>query len=264
MASSTEQPREDRLHSPYHTDCRGCPSVDTLSFSNDGLTLLASTRSSKSGVIQVYAWKFPFLTFQEVPSCRYPVPLHESEDNGVSSAIFRAGSNGEDNLVCITTWTQSGPPVLIQPEDGHKSEIRTDPAGRQNKLGNRIQCAEFSPSGREIAMVNDKGYLYHISSLNSNVMDVKKVATSRELTARSDSYAMAFMILSDEENIVLAWADTAKAIGWIKKIPTCRVSPGARKPLRGTRRRKAADNVDIYRAILASHQHREFLMNTLL
>ncbi|KAM7220817.1 hypothetical protein V8F06_003886 [Rhypophila decipiens] len=221
---SAEQPREDRLHSMVHADCRGCPSVDTLSFSNDGLVLLASTRSAKSGVIQVYAWKFPFLTFQEVPSCRYPVPLHESEDNGVSSAIFRNGRHGEDSLVCITTWTQSGTPVLIQPEDGHKSEIRTDPSGRQNKLGNRIQCADFSPTGKEIAIVNDKGYLYHVSSLNSSVMDVRKVATSRELTARSDSYAMAFMVLSDEENIVLAWADASKATGWVKKIPTSRVS----------------------------------------
>lgn len=175
-------------------------------------------------MIQVYAWKFPFLTFQEIPSCRYTVPLHESEDNGISSVIFRPGKDGEDNLICITTWTQSGTPVLIQAQDGHKSDIRTDPSGRQNKLGNRIQCAAFSPSGKELAMVNDKGNLYHASHLNASVMEVRKVATSRELTARSESFAMAYMTLSDEENIVLAWADASKATAWVKKIPTSRVS----------------------------------------
>ncbi|KAK3322075.1 hypothetical protein B0H66DRAFT_473656 [Apodospora peruviana] len=222
--TNTEQPREDRLHSLYHADCRGCPSVDTLSFSSDGLNLLAGMRSLKSGVIQVYAWKFPFLTFQETASCRYHVPLHESEDNGLSSVVFRPGTEGEDNLICISTWTQSGTPILVQPQDGHRSEIRTDSSGRQNKLGSRIQCAVFSPSGKELAMVNDKGYLYQVSNLNSNVMDVKKVATSRELTARSDSFSVAFMTLSDEEYIVLAWADALKAAGWVKKIPTSRVS----------------------------------------
>jgi len=73
-------------------------------------------------------------------------------------------------------------------------------------------------------MVNDKGSLYHVSHLNASVMEVRKVATSRELTARSDSFAMSYMTLSDEENIVLAWADSTKATAWVKKIPTSRVS----------------------------------------
>jgi hypothetical protein len=35
---------------------------------------------------------------------------------------------------------------------------------------------------------------------------------------------MGYMTLGDEESIVLAWADSSKAIGWIKKIPVTRVS----------------------------------------
>lgn len=209
--TASETPREDRLH-PYHEDCKDCPQVDSLSFSNDGLVILASTRNPKSGTIQVFAWRFPFITVQELSTCRYRVPLHQSEDNGITSAIFRSGQSCDENLICITTWTQSGLPILIQPEDDHRSEIK-------GRLGSRIQCAAFSPSGKDLAMVNEKGHLYQISSMNSNPMNIRKIATSKELTAKSQSFDMAFMTLSDEETIVLAWADSSKSTGFIKRIP---------------------------------------------
>ncbi|KAL2268175.1 hypothetical protein VTJ83DRAFT_3021 [Remersonia thermophila] len=218
-ARKVEEPREDRLHAPTHSDCRACPPVDTLSFSSDGLALIAGTRSSKTGLIQLYSWRFPFHSSQELATCRYPVPLHESEDNGISSAIIRPGLDGDESLVCITTWTQSGIPVLIQPRDGHRSEIRSDSTGKHNKLGNRIQCAIFSPSGKELFMVNDKGHVFQVSSLNSNPMDVRRIASTKELTVKSESFAMSVMTLSDEEHVVVAGADCPKAIGWIKKIP---------------------------------------------
>ncbi|TVY50814.1 hypothetical protein LCER1_G007307 [Lachnellula cervina] len=218
--TNSEPPREDRLHSRYHPECKECPPVDTLSFSNDGLNLLGTTRSHKTGIIQVYLWKFPFSSFDEVSSCRYQVPLHESEDGGVSSAIFRSGSGDDEDLVCITTWTQSGVPILVQPQDGHRTDIRSEISLRQNKLGSRIQCAAFSPTGTDLALVNDKGDLYQISSLNSSPMNIKKLATSKELTAKSESFAMTFMTLPDEEAIVMAWADFAKGMGYIKKLPT--------------------------------------------
>lgn len=217
-SNTTESSREDRLH-PHHDDCKDCPPVDSLSFSNDGLVLLAGTRSPKSGTIQIYAWRFPFLSFQELSTCRYRVPLHESEDNGISSAIFRSGPGSDENLICISTWTQSGLPMLIQPEDNHRSEIRTDISNRQGRLGSRIQCASFSPSGKELAMVNEKGHLYQISSLNSNPMDIRRIATSKEFTTKSESFSMAFMTLSDEDSIVLAWVDSARSMGYVKKIP---------------------------------------------
>jgi hypothetical protein len=50
-------------------------------------------------------------------------------------------------------------------------------------------------------------------------MDIKQIATSKELTAKSDSFAMAFMTLPDEEAIVLVWADSSKAMAFVKKIP---------------------------------------------
>jgi hypothetical protein len=215
-----EEPREDRLHiRSSHRDCRSCPPVDTLSFSNDGLNLLASTRSMKNGIIQLYSWRFPFEEFGELANCRCPVPLHESEDGGISSAIFRSGIGGEDNLICITTWTQSGVPVLFQPGDGHRMDIRPEPTSHHGKLGSRIQCAAFSPTGRELAMVNDKGHLYHITNLNSSPVEVKRVAVSKELTTRSDWFAMTYMSLPDEEAIVLVWADASKAIAYVKKVP---------------------------------------------
>lgn len=220
--TNAEQPREDYLHRGYHKECKECPSVDTLSFSNDGLVLLASTRS-RSGVIQVYQWRFPFLTFSELPSCRYPVPLHESEDAGVSAAIFRSAPTAEENLICITTWTQSGAPLLIQPADGHRSLITPSADSHHStarKVGSRIQAAAFSPSGRDLALVNDKGHVYIVARLNSSPMDVTRVATSRELTAKADNFAMQFVHIPDEgEAIVLAWADASKGVGWIKKIP---------------------------------------------
>ncbi|KAK4179748.1 hypothetical protein QBC36DRAFT_321964 [Triangularia setosa] len=218
-AKTSEELREDRLHASSHRDCRNCPSVDTLAFSQDGLALLASTRSSKTGLVQTYSWRFPFHTFQELVACRYSIPLHESEDNGLSAAIFRPGSAGEETLVCITTWTQSGTPVLIQPQDGHRSEIKTDVSSRHTKLGTRIQCAAFSPSGRELVMVNDKGHVFQVSNLNSSPMDIRRIAASKELTAKSESFAMSFMTIADEDYIVVAWADSARATGWIKKIP---------------------------------------------
>ncbi|RDL29639.1 TolB, C-terminal [Venustampulla echinocandica] len=214
--TNSEEPREDQLQ----TECKECQPVETLSFSNDGLVLLASTRSPKSGLIQVYLWRFPYLIFEEVPACRYQVPLHESEDGGVSSAIYRSGVGGEDNLICITTWTQLGTPILVQPQDGHRTDIRTEISNRQSRLGNRIQRAAFSPSGKELAIVNNKGDLYKISNLNSSPMDIKKIATSKELTAKSESFAMAFMTFPDEEAIVLSWTDFSKGTGFIKKIPT--------------------------------------------
>lgn len=77
-------------------------------------------------------------------------------------------------------------------------------------------------------MVNDKGHLYQISGLNSSPMDIKRIATSKELTAKTESFGMAFMTLPDEEAIVLAWVDASKAIGFVKKIPvTYNVSIGA-------------------------------------
>lgn len=207
---------EFRLHHRYHAECNSCPSVDTLSFSTDGYVLLASTRSGKTGVIQIYQWKFPYLAFQELSNCHYHVPLHESEDNGVSSAIYRSDS-GEEDLICVTTWTQSGAPVLIQPEDGHKVEIKND--GSNRRLGNRIQCAAFSLSGQLLAMVNNKGFLYLISNLNSSILKTQRTAVSKELTAKSNSFAMSFMMLHDEETIILAWADSNKSTGYIKKVP---------------------------------------------
>lgn len=224
-AKTSEQPREDRLHASSHRDCRGCPSVDTLAFSQDGFTLLASTRSSKTGLVQIFSWRFPFHKFQELAACRYLIPLHESEDNGLSAAIFRPGSDGEETLVCITTWTQSGTPILIQPQDGHRSEIKVDGSGKSTKLGTRIQCAAFSPSGRELVMINDRGYVFQVSNLNSSPIDIRRVAISKELTAKSESFAMSFVTIADEENVLVAWADSARATGWIKKIPmTGRVS----------------------------------------
>jgi hypothetical protein len=218
-----EAPREDALHRSYHKECKECPSVDTLSFSNDGLVLLASTRSIKSGTIQIYQWRFPFHTFAELPSCRYHVPLHESEDAGVSAALFRSAPASEDNLICITTWTQSGPPILIQPDDGHRSHITTNSESHHSaarKVGSRIQAAAFSPSGRELALVNDKGYVYIIARLNSAPMEVTRVATSKELTGKADNFAMHFVHIPDEGYaVVLAWADSGKGVGWIKKIP---------------------------------------------
>lgn len=68
-------------------------------------------------------------------------------------------------------------------------------------------------------MVNEKGHLYQISNLNSNPMDVRRIATSKELTAKSESFAMTFMTLADEVVIILAWADSSKSMGYIKKIP---------------------------------------------
>jgi len=217
----SEEPREEKLHSRYanHKDCKNCSPVDTISFSIDGLNVLASTRSMKNGMIQIYTWRFPFEDFAELASCRYHVPLHESEDNGISAAIFRTGQVGEENLVCITTWTQSGIPILVQPQDGHRCEVKTDISGHQGKLGSRIQCAAFSPSGRELAMINHNGHLYYISSLNSSPLDVRRIATSKELTARSNCFAMSFMQISDQMFIVLAWADPCKEVGYIKKIP---------------------------------------------
>lgn len=216
----TEEPREDHLHSKYanHKDCKNCPPVDTLSFSNDGNNLLASTRSPKNGMIQIYTWRFPFDHFAELASCRYHVPLHESEDNGVSSAIFRTGQLGEENIVCMTTWTQSGIPILVQPQDGHRCEVKTEAPSHQGKLGTRIQCAAFSPSGQELAMVNHNGHVYHISGLSSSPMDIRRVATSKELTSKSNCFAMTFMTFSDEVFIVLAWAEPGKETGYIKKI----------------------------------------------
>ncbi|KAH8682932.1 hypothetical protein BGZ60DRAFT_524277 [Tricladium varicosporioides] len=225
-----DQPREDHLHIRYHNECKECQPVETLAFSNDGLVLLASTRSPKSGMIQVYSWRFPFSNFEEISACRYQVPLHESEDGGISSAIYRTGAGTDDNLVCITTWTQSGIPVIVQPKDGHRSIIRTEISNRQSKLGNRIQTSAFSPTGKELAIVNDRGDLYKISNLNSSPMDVKKIATSKELTSRSDSLAMVFMTLPDEETIVMAWADPSKDKGYIKKIPVSSYSDSYQTP----------------------------------
>lgn len=220
----SETPREDRLHGRWHRECKECPPVETLSFSNDGLVLLASTRDPKNGTIQIYSWRFPFVSFQELSSCRYHVPLHESEDNGVSSAVFRSGPGGQENLVCVSTWTQSGFPVLIQPEEGLKNAIKTEISDRQGRLGSRIQCAAFSPSGLDLALVNDKGHLYQISNLNSSPLGVKRMATSRELTSKSDCFAMTYMMLHDDEGWVMAWADSSRAVGYIKKVPVTPVS----------------------------------------
>lgn len=211
--TNSEEFQEDHLE----TECKECQPVETLSFSNDGLVLLASTRSPKSGQIQVFLRRFPYQKFEEVLACRHKVPLHESEDCGISSVIYRSGGSGEENLICITTWTQSGTPILVQPRDGHKTGIKPETTHRQSKLGNRIQCAAFSSTGKELAIVNHQGDLYKISNLNSSPMNIKKIATSKELTAKSESFAMSYMTFPDEEAIVLSWVDSSR--GYIKKIP---------------------------------------------
>jgi hypothetical protein len=68
-------------------------------------------------------------------------------------------------------------------------------------------------------MVNDKGHVFQVSNLNSSPMDVHRIASSKELTAKSESFTMSFMNLSEEEHVVVAWADSSRAAGWIKKIP---------------------------------------------
>lgn len=217
--TNSQRPREDRLHRGEHAECIDCPSVDTLSFSNDGLGLLASIRNSKNGTIQIYQWRFPFLEFQELWPCRYRVPLHESEDNGVTSALLRSNHRGGEGLVCITTWTQSGVPMLFQPNGGQKTEIRSDASNHQKRLGTRIQCAAFSPSGTKLALVNDKGHLYQVSNLMSTPLEIQKISDSKGFTGKSDSYAMSFVKLPDDDVILLAWADSQKGTGFIKKVP---------------------------------------------
>ena len=215
-----EEPKEDRLHARLHPACSNrCPPVDTLSFSSDGSTLIGSTRNAKNGLVQVYLWRFPFNASIELVSCRYQVPVLESEDNGVTSVIFRSGIASEDDLVCITTWTQSGRPIIVQPQNGHQTDIKTHTAGHHGKPDTRIQCAAFSPTGRELALVNSRGYVYYVSSLNSSPMDIKRIATSKELTARSYAYAMAFMALPEGDAIVVGWAEPGKAQGFVKKLP---------------------------------------------
>jgi WD40 repeat protein len=232
--TGSAEPREDRLHARIHQECEDCPDVDTLSYSDDGMHLLASTRNAKTGLAQIYFWMTPNQASQELPSCRYLVPLHESEDRGVSSAIFRSKTGIEEVLICISTWTQSGVPVLVHPKTGQKTDIRTE-SSRHGKLGSRIQCASFSPSGKELAMVNEKGHLYLIGALNSTPLDIRKVAVSRELTIKSDSFAMAFMSLPDEESaIVMAWIDPSKtSMGMIRKIPLTSVCLFLSHPIPG-------------------------------
>ena len=217
--TSSKDPRDYRLHCRLHAECRDCAPVETVSFSKDGAILLASTRIPRTGTIQIYSWQSPFTDFQELSACQYSVPLHESEDNGITSAIPLPSIDLEDSLVCITTWPQSGIPILVHSTSGHRSELKPDASNRQAKLGTRIQCAASSPDGKTLALVNDKGDLHRISNLNSNLMDIRKIATSKKLTAKSDSFSMAYMTLSDEHAIVLAWADASNATGFIKKIP---------------------------------------------
>lgn len=240
--TSAEQFREDRLHGSLHSSCASCPPVDTLSFSRDGIALLASTRHQKNGLIQLYCWRFPFESFQELRKCWYQVPLHESEDNGISSAVLRTSDQGVDPLLCITTWTQSGVPLLIQPRDGHRSEIRTE-SGRQSKVGSRVQCAAFSASGRELALVNEKGNLFQITNLESSPLEIRRIATSKELTAKSESFAMNFVTIDGEESIIMAWVDANKSLAWVKKIPIA-------NKVRGTRHRRIVNVADhsIHRA----------------
>lgn len=213
-----QTPREERLHGHIHSDCKNCAAVGTLSFSPDGLALLASTRSPKTGVIQLYLWRFPFLECNELLSCRYPVPLYESEDSGVSSVMFKSGTDGEEDAICITTWTQSGTPILVNPETGHKTPIKPDGSGGTSKLGTRIQCAAFSPSPGQLAAVNNKGHLYLVS-YQSSPMEIRRLATSKDLPAKTNSFGMNFISEHGDDCIVLAWADATKKAGWVKKIP---------------------------------------------
>lgn len=212
-------PREDRVHCRQYQICNGCPSIETLSFSNDGLNVLASTRGH-TGIIQVYRWQYPFEEHQELESCRYHVPMHEPEDNGVTAVLCQPTASGE-GAVCITTWTQSGIPVLVHTKDGFRSEIKGQGQGShgQWKVGTRIQNAAFSPSGRELALLNDNGLVFRVSSPNAAVLDVRKIAPWTKLTARSESFSMSFVSVPNEgDMIILAWVDASKAIGFVKTI----------------------------------------------
>lgn len=218
--AQTEPPREDHLHARYHEECKEkeCSPIATLSFSNDGLTLLASMRSLKKGTISFHTWHHPFSTFSEESKCRYNVALHESEDNGVTSAIYRPGFDSDPSLICVTTWTLSGVPQLFQ-LDGQKTEVKTDRGGHQGQLGSRIQTAAFSASGNELALVNAKGHVYQVTSLEASMVDARRIGTALEVTKKEGFFAMTYMTLGEEEAVVMAWADSSKALGYIKKIP---------------------------------------------
>ncbi|GIK07553.1 hypothetical protein Aspvir_003219 [Aspergillus viridinutans] len=225
--SEWQQPRLHRVHARYHQDCKDCPQIATVSFSLDGLVLVCSTRSERNGMIQVYLSHFPFSDFQEVLPCRYRVPLHESEDNGISSVLFQPGMGGKEDIICIATWTQSGVPILVHPNGGHRTEIRVQSSASSNhkgRLGNRIQAAAFSPSGTELVLVNDQGHVYRVSNLGSIPIEVRRVAKSKEFTTKSESFALAYVHQTDEDSILLCWSDSSKGIGYVKKIPI--IAPG--------------------------------------
>ncbi|KAJ3489895.1 hypothetical protein NLG97_g5902 [Lecanicillium saksenae] len=214
--AASEQPREDHLHSMVHS-CKSCAPVDTLAFSQDGLGLLASTRNAK-GVVQIYLWRFPFDNFEELAGCRYPVPMHESEDNGVSCVMMRSQQGAEEGLICITTWTQSGTPVLVQQNEGNKTDIK-GPSGAHGKLGNRIKCAAFSATGRELAMVNDRGHLYLLSNLNARPIEIRRKATSRELTSKNCALALSFITVASEEIAIMLWVDPSRGRAFMRRTP---------------------------------------------
>jgi hypothetical protein len=86
-------------------------------------------------------------------------------------------------------------------------------------LGTRIHNAGFSPSGKALALINDKGHAYLVSNLDSAPIDIRRISTSKELTAKTDSYSMAYVTIPDEgEAIVLAWVDASKATAYVKTI----------------------------------------------
>ena len=59
--------------------------------------------------------------------------------------------------------------------------------------------AAFSPSGRDLALVNEKGHLYQLSELDASPLMMKKLATSKELTARSAAYGMGYIRANEED-----------------------------------------------------------------
>ncbi|KAI9773679.1 MAG: hypothetical protein M1840_006953 [Geoglossum simile] len=171
--------------------------VVALSFSPDGSQLAATVRDGTAASTYMSPRPFTQLTG---PYIDRSLGVREDDDQGVSSAICCA----ERNLLCVTYWTRSGIPLLI--DYASRKSRQLDNRTIKLDIGTRIQQAVFSRSGHALILINNKGSIFKITIDDIDHIRAEEIGGSRVLSrVIGKSQILDMKIAADERSLKVVW-----------------------------------------------------------
>jgi len=110
----------------------------------------------------------------------------------------------ERSLICVTYWTRSGIPLLI--DYASKETRRLDKRTIGIDIGTRIQQAVFSKSGNALVLINKMGSIFKITIDDMDHIRAQEIGKARCLTrVVAKSQVLDMKVSADERSLKVVW-----------------------------------------------------------